>query len=448
MPESAPTGRKRAARTGGAAASRRRRAKTRRDLVFAFGAQGAFKVGGYVILALLARNLPREAFGQFLYLTALATLLVLFTELGTSNHLIRTTAQDPPRAASAYADVVLTRIPLVVLMVLGMGAFVRVTQPTLFWAAVVIAASAGLKDLNRSSTAVLYGLRQVTSAQFLFGGGLLFAVLLILLAVHNGADLHEVVLVYLAWGAALFLGGLAVVRWRVGPSPWRRARPRLRQLIGVSLPLFAVDLLALVHFKVDTVMLGLLRPMSNVAAYESAARLLEASQFLVRPLTVVFFPLLASMVWEGHDMRGIRRVILRLVGIVTLVGVAMAVSVGILASWIVPAVFGPGFATSVPLLRILFLSVPGLYVAVVAMFSGNALHVERATVRMLAWAVALNVGLNLAAIPAYGPTGAAWATVVSQGALAIALVLTVMRPAAHGSPRAPEPALRREEGLA
>jgi len=408
------------------------RRKVRTDLAVAFGGQAAFKLGGYVILALLARHLPREAFGEFFYLLALASLLVMATELGTSNYLVRSTARDPTRTAADYVEVVRARVPLVLLFLAGMPAFIALTEPALLWAALGVALYAGLKDLNRANSSVLYGLRQVVLAQLPFGGTLLLTLSLIVLAVRDGATLSEVVLAYVAWGGALFVVGLVLVRLRVGPLPWRGAAVRLRPLLRLSLPLFAVDVLALVHFKVDTVMLGLLRPMTEVAAYEAAARLLEASQFLVRPLTLIFFPVISALVVRDGGLGRLRSLLSRIMGLVLLLGGALAAGVTLLAPWIVPFVFGAGFDSSIPLLRILFLSVPGLYVAVVAIFTGNALHIERWTMAALAAGVVLNLGLNAVAIPRYGPEGAAWATLASQTFLAIALVVVVWRTVARG----------------
>lgn len=402
------------------------RGKLRRDLVLAFGAQGAFKVAGYVILALLARHLPREAFGEFLYIMALATLLVLLTDLGTSNHLVRATARDRGRAGTAYAEVMRVRIPLAVLFVGAMAAFVALTRPSLVWAAVGVAAFVAFKDLYRSSSSVLYGLRRVAVAQGLYGAGLLLAIALIVLALRGDATLGEVVLAYLGWGVALFFAGLLVIRSRVGPIPWR-GTSRFGRAVRLSLPLFAVDVLVLVHFKVDTVMLGLLRPMTDVAAYEAGAKLLEASQFLVRPLTLIFFPILAALAHDDGPRERLRQLIPRVLALAITLGAVLAAGVALLAPWIIPLVFGPGFESSVPLLRILFLSVPALYVAVVATFSGNALHIERSSALVLLGAVALNLGLNAVVIPRFGPTGAAWSTVASQTLLAIVLARVVWR---------------------
>lgn len=415
--------------------------KVRQDLSVAFGAQALFKAGGYIILAVLARELPRESFGQLLYLLALATLLVLLTELGTSTHLVRGISRDPAAAAPAYVQVLRSRVPLIALFACGLVAFVALTQPALIGAAAAIAVFAALKDLHRTSASVLYGLRHVTAAQVVYGCGLALATGLIVFVARDGATLGQVVKVYLIWGAALFAMGVVLVRYYLGPLPRHRRPGGFKRLIRLSLPLFAVDLLALAHLKIDTVMLGLLRPMEEVAAYEAAAKLLEASQFLVRPLTLIFFPVLSGLAIQDAGVRRLRQMLSRLVGAGTLLGLGLAAAVGVAAPLIVPLVFGSGFESSVPLLRILFLSVPGLYLGVIAAFTGNALGIERRIALTLLGGVVLNVIGNAVAIPQWGPLGAAWITLLSQTVLSMVLLIVVWRALAkHAAPVAPAPA--------
>lgn len=402
------------------------RRKVRTDLILTFGSQFIFKVLGYVVLALLARHLPREALGEFLYAGAVAGVLVLFTELGTSDDLTRATARESDRAAAFYTSVLRSRLPLVVVYLVVTTAFIAVTRPSLVWVGLAVAVYIGLKDLYRSSSALLYGLKRVRTAQLAYGAGMLLLATLVVVLVRDGATLREVLTAYVVWSAALFVGGFAIVRRSLGPLPWRRGRDGIGRVIRRSLPLFAVQVLALIHLKVDTVMVGTLRPMHDVATYEAGAKLLEASQFLVRPMSLVFFPIMSELVHAG-DLTRLESILPRILGGSFVLGVGLTTGVAIFAPWIIPAVFGSGFADSVPVLRVLYLSVPTLYLTVVATFAGNALHIERTTIAVLLAGVALNLALNAAVIPRFGPVGAAWCTVASQTALAVGLVSVVRR---------------------
>jgi O-antigen/teichoic acid export membrane protein len=97
---------------------------------------------------------------------------------------------------------------------------------------------------------------------------------------------------------------------------------------------------------------------------------------------------------------------------------------------------------------VLYLSVPGLYVATVAMLLASSTMREWRAVVIMALGVALNVTLNLVAIPRYGALGAAWVTVVSQTFVAVWLIADAYRSVARHPRMALEPEQQLETAIA
>jgi O-antigen/teichoic acid export membrane protein len=318
------------------------------------------------------------------------------------------------------------RAPLLALHVLAVGVFVALTGPELLWVAIATAIWVALKDVHRTSAAVLYGLRKLGATVAAFGGGQILLTGGVVWVVWSGGGLDAVLGVYLLWGVALAAVGLLLVRAAVGPLPWRVRGRGWGVLVRASLPLFVLDLLAMVHLKGDTVLLGLLAPYTEVAAYEAGARLLEASHFMVRPLALVYFPIASALAHRG-EWSALHGQLGRLLTAATALGLIVAILVILAAPWIIPIVYGSGFDDSVPVLRLLYASVPGLYVSVVAVFSSNAMNRERGLVPVLASGVALNLILNVILIPTRGAEGAALATIVSQTLMAVALAAGALR---------------------
>ena len=92
-----------------------------------------------------------------------------------------------------------------------------------------------------------------------------------------------------------------------------------------------------------------------------------------------------------------------------------------------PLAFGPSFADVVELLTILALCVPIRFLSTAV---GSALltehHMRYRVVAMLV-ATLVAVALNWAAIPRWGQTGAAWATVFAESVLLLAMWLGTRR---------------------
>ena len=391
------------------------------DLTLSAASQFIYKVLGYVILALLARYLTKAEFGEFLFAASLAGMFVLFTEFGTSNHLIRETGADPDLASLRFSEVFAARLPLLATYLLAVNAFALVFKPDLLVVIAITSVYVGLKDLYRACAAVLLGVGRVGLTIAVYGSGLLLLVGLVLVVIRRDGGLIEVLVAYCVWTAYIVLAGLAVV-WRVvGRPSWSRGSRESRSVLRKAFPLFLLAALTLLHFKVDTVMLGFMRSYSEVATYEAAAKLLEASQFLVRPLWMIFLPICAALV-GGRQVPRLKALLRKLSFGSAALGLAVAIPVIAAAAWIIPQVFGTGFENSAPILRVLYMSVPALFVATVATFVAVALHLERAGVRIMMFSVVLNIALNAALIPTWGALGAAWTTLVTQTLVAVWMV--------------------------
>lgn len=395
--------------------------KVRADLALSTGAQVFYKLLGYIVLAVLARYLSKAEFGEFMFAAGLAGVFVLFTEFGTSNYLIRATGTDPDSASDRFAEVFAARLPLMAVYLLALNVFALVFKPDIFVVIAITSAYIGMKDLYGACSAVLLGLGRVATTVAVYGSGLLLLVAMVLAVVFRDGGLIRILVAYCAWTAYILIVGLLAVRRVVGPVAWKRGARDMLAVLRRSFPLFVLAALAFLHFKIDTMMLGFMKPYTEVASYEAAARLLEASQFLVRPLWMIFLPISAALV-AGGELNRLKRLLRRLsVGSAAL-GVALAAPVIAAAAWIIPTVFGTGFDDSVQVLRVLYLSVPALFMGTVGTFVAVALRREQSTVRIMLVSVVANVVLNALLIPSYGALGAAWTTLVTQTMMAVWMI--------------------------
>jgi O-antigen/teichoic acid export membrane protein len=129
-------------------------------------------------------------------------------------------------------------------------------------------------------------------------------------------------------------------------------------------------------------------------------------------------------------------------------GVAAWGFVALLALPIIRIVYTATYDDSAEVLRVLYLSVPGLYAATVAMLLASSTMREKRAVLIMAAGVALNVALNLVVIPRYGALGAAWVTVVSQTFVGVWLIADAYRSVARHPQMAMEPEQQLETAIA
>jgi O-antigen/teichoic acid export membrane protein len=280
-----------------------------------------------------------------------------------------------------------------------------------------------------------------------FGASLVALVLAVAAGALTGGGLAWMTGAHVLSGAVLLGVAAGITRLKIGPIRLRSGWRRMQRVFKESVWLFVLSVAGLVHFGADTVMLGYLQPYEQVARYQAAAKLLEASQFVVRPLTLILLPVCAALA-SRQQWGDLRRLMHRMFAGMAVLGVAAWGFVSLLAVPIIRTVYTSTYDESATVLRVLYLSVPGLYVATVAMLLASSTMRERRAVVIMGTGVALNVTLNMVAIPQYGALGAAWVTVVSQTFVAVWLLADAYRSVVRHRRMALEPEQQLETAIA
>ena len=386
------------------------------DLLFATFGEVSQKVVGYLVLVLLARHLDKGSMGEFFVAGTIATIAAAIAELGTGRHLVRQVAASPADALAHLGGVLSLRLPVTAAALVVVNATIYLLAPALGSVMLLTSCYVLVGDLYYSYSAFLVGRRLLGLRLVTLLGGQLLLVACVGLSVFAGGSLTMVLVAYVAANVITVGSTALLVRHRFGPVPLSWPSTRSWQLARVAAPFGALTVLGLLHSKVDTLLLYRLSSAATVASYESAYKLLEVSRFLVRPAVTVFFPICAALAaaenWSGFELA--YRRLLRAAGGLGLLVAALVIS---LAGAVVPAIWGASYADSVPIVRVLYLSVPLLYLQLVALFLAGSVHLERAAFWAVAAAFAGNLVLNLIAIPRWGAMGASITTLASEAAL-------------------------------
>jgi O-antigen/teichoic acid export membrane protein len=424
-----------------------RLSKTRRDLLIAFASQFGFKILGFALLALMARALSQADYGKLMFALTLCGVTVLLTDLGASTDLSRRVAAAPAGARRRLEAVLSARLPLVAAYLVLLPAWVAVTKPDALAVVAAIAGYSVCKDVYRTYSSFFLGLHRVGYTVSAFGISLAVLVTAVAVGVMTGAGLAWMTGAHVLSGTVLLGVAAAIARLRIGPIRLRFGWRRMQRIFRGSVWLFVLSIAGVVHFAADTVMLGYLQPYEQVARYQAAAKLLEASQFAVRPLTLIMLPVCAALA-ARQQWSDLRRLMHKMFAGMAILGAAAWGFVALLAVPIIRIVYTATYDESAEVLWVLYLSVPGLYTATVAMLLASATMREKRAVLIMAIGVALNVALNLVVIPQYGALGAAWVTVASQTFVGGWLIGDAYRTVARHPRMALEPEQQLEAALA
>lgn len=204
---------------------------------------------------------------------------------------------------------------------------------------------------------------------------------------------------------------------RRDPAP-SGAPPRVREVWAQAWPYGMVAVLYPVFFQVSTILLKYLGSDAQAGMYSIALAVMTAIYLI--PATIYQKFLLSKLHrWAVHDVPKFWAVYRRGNVGMLLLGIVIGIGVAVASPWVVPVLFGERYSHVAAILLVLALCPPIRFLSTAI---GSALLSDghmRYRVYAMAGATVVAIGLNVALIPQWGETGAAWATVAAEAALLV-----------------------------
>lgn len=167
---------------------------------------------------------------------------------------------------------------------------------------------------------------------------------------------------------------------------------------------------AIIYLKIDQVMLGVMASREAVAFYSIASRLSEVWYLVPGILVASFYP---ALIKAKQDNLAYEAKLQQLASVLCWGAVLIAISMTIVAPWLVPLLFGQAYT---PVTGILMIHIwASVFVFMRALFSKWLLIEDIPKYSLLTHGAGaiINLILNAMMIPVWGAQGAAWATLIS-----------------------------------
>jgi O-antigen/teichoic acid export membrane protein len=384
--------------------------------------------GGFAAVVLVARAGGPAQLGTLQLAITVAGLLMTVVGFGLPNLIAREIARAPDQSrvwieATVFAALVagagLTALTAAVPSLWGADA--GATLPF-----VVAVASLGFDASARALFAAFWGWERMhleSLATWLQEGAYVLSAVLV---VRGGGGATAVLVCYTASRAlGAVAGWLLASRWVDAvliPRPHRHFLvPTLRR----SAPFAADDLLSMAYIRADSVLLGVMKGQTAVGLYQAGTNLVLNCNVLARMFNNALYPRM-SRCWPDGIERLTRLRVFSL-RILAVIGLPIMVASLMLASRIIPAVYGDEFDSAVFCFQLLALVIP-------MRMLGHTLGTTLTAADAQTWrtwgvtaAAAANIGLNLVLVPSLSYVGSAWATVVTELGLLIGYSVLVRR---------------------
>jgi O-antigen/teichoic acid export membrane protein len=195
-------------------------------------------------------------------------------------------------------------------------------------------------------------------------------------------------------------------------------------MVAAALPIGVGQVVALVYYRADAVLLSLLATSAEVGSYGLALRLLAPVMFL--PNLVLAGGLARLSAAHADTPTAFRALLLTLLRYVLVLAVPL-VAIGVpAASALVRLIGGPGFAAADGTVRLVFVATGLVFVNAVWSVALTAAGQQRLLLRLSLLGLAVNLAANLVLIPSFKAEGAAVALVLSE-ALSVAVSYLALR---------------------
>lgn len=381
---------------------------------------------GFATFLVVTRGLGPSAFGDLVASQIYLLIPVALADLGLSTSVVREISVHPERSEHALRASLPLRA-LVAAVALGAAVGISFVLPFSDRArlAIWVGSIGSFFTLLNLGLVPLFQVRlrmHVVTVAALIGRTLTFGVTAAAIASDRGFT--SVVLASVLGLFATFVVDLVVIARSISLRPivdgayWKELA-RDSVVIGSALATM------LSYYRIDTVLVALVRGSREVGLYGAAFKFVEIAEYLIATIGTSVFPSFTRLAAAG-DVR-IRSAVQRSVEVATAVGLPLTLLLMLMPREIIELAAGPRFAPAAEALRLLapyllLLSVSGLLLRVL-----GAAHRDRYLLGLALTVLILNVGLNLALLPSYGYKVAAVTSTLSEAVVVVAATYVVRR---------------------
>jgi O-antigen/teichoic acid export membrane protein/glycosyltransferase involved in cell wall biosynthesis len=390
-------------------------------LAVRLAANTVVQIGGNVLGAAISfftfvamtRGLGPDSYGDYVAATSFLFLPIVLSDLGLATTVLRDISARPVDTEavmrrSVPLRAVLSAVAVAVMVLLGL--IIPFDEQTKL-AILIWSVGAWATLMNVAVLPVLQAQLKMHWAVSANVVGRTVALALTLGALAADLGFSGVVWAQVIGVVVTFFFDLAVVR-RLVPLRPILDLPYWRTLVRGSIVIGLAIGLGQVFFKIDGVILALVRPAAEVGFYGAAYKFLEVSDLLVAAIALSVFPMLTHYASTGSD--NLRPLVQRTFDILLAVSAAVALVFLLFAEELVVLSSGQEFAAGADALRLLA-PYPVLFFANALMWRVLiAAEHDRVLLKIAASVLTLNVALNVALLPPYGFRAAAVTAVASE----------------------------------
>ena len=369
---------------------------------------------GFVLLIYIARYLGEVGFGKYSFAVSFTALFIIFADLGISNLIIRELARNKNLTNEYLTNVSVIKLLLSFLafgfiaLTINLMDYPRNTTYAVYLFGIYMILTSFA--LTFQSVFQAYERMEYTAVVMLIEKIILIS--LVLFVLFSGYGLIELGYVYIFAGIVAVTISFSIVLIKI-------AKPKLtidfslwKTLIIGSIPFALNALFGVLFFKIDTVMLSVLKGDAAVGIYNAAYVPLLALGVIPTVFIAALYPVMSRYFVSSKDSLEIFTSLSS--KYMAIIGFPVAIGCFVLADRFIALFYAGQFSASIIAFQILAFFIPLRFVSSI---TGTLLtSINRQSIRTVSVGLSalFNIVLNAAMIPYLSYIGASIATVLSE----------------------------------
>jgi len=385
---------------------------------------------GFVSIRILTTFLGVDGFGAYVTITNYLIIASVLAEFGFNTLLATEIAGKDEKQISHIVNNLFTFRLVMAILVIGIIASASVWAiPAYSREIKILVALGSIGAIGASVSNVLIGVFQtklrtdkITIGDFLARITLMIGVLA--LAFLGEVDLFWVMVWYSLAGMvqAIFMITATYkyypIRLNIDWAYWK-------QIFKKALPLFVIITFNLIYYRIDTVMLSVMKDQTAVGLYGASYKILEILIALPGMFMGLLLPLFTK--YYLQDKTRFQHIFQQAFNILLTVAIPLGVAGILLSGKILDLIAGKEFMPATNTLQVLFIGIGFIFLGNLMGHILISAQLQSKSMYIAIIGAVFNVGLNLYLIPRYSYLGAATATAITEGLVLLSYIYLVRK---------------------
>lgn len=369
---------------------------------------------GFFYILYTARYLGTEGFGVLSFALAFTGIFGVFADFGLNTLITREVARDKSLASKYLGNVVVMKVFLTIItfcliaLAINLLGYQEQTIKVVYLIALSIIFTAFVGMFNSIFQAY-------EKMEYISVGRVLNSVLMLagaLIAINQSYSVVGFASIYFIVSAIALGYSFVVCLWKfVFPKieiDFEFWKPTIKE----ALPFFLAAVFSVIAFRIDMVMLSMMKGDMVVGLYSAAYRFMEILMFIPAMFIASIYPVLSN--FHVSSKESLKYAYQKSFKYLALLGLPIAVGTTILADKIILLIYGSEFNNSVIGLQVLIWTIPIIFLTYMFGTMLASINRQDMILKILSICMLLNIVINFILIPKYSYVGASFATVIAE----------------------------------